>query len=68
MEKSINESVEQIEKILCKIKPEHAQIMKMRFVDDMTIDAIAKKINCSKQKVYQVISRACEDGKRCINN
>jgi RNA polymerase sigma factor (sigma-70 family) len=68
LEKSINESVEQVEKILCKIKPEHAQIMKMRFVDDMTIDAIAKKINCSKQKVYQVISRACEDGKRCINN
>jgi predicted DNA-binding protein YlxM (UPF0122 family) len=33
----------------------------------MTIDAIAKSINCSKQKVYQVISRACEESKRCIN-
>lgn len=66
-ENSVDESVEQVQKILSKIKPEHAEIMKMRFVEDMTIDAIAKTINCSKQKVYQVISRACEEGKRCIN-
>jgi RNA polymerase sigma factor (sigma-70 family) len=67
VEDHLNEVVEQAEKILSKIRPEYAQIMKMRFIEDMTIDAIAKRINCSKQKVYQVISRACEESKRCIN-
>jgi predicted DNA-binding protein YlxM (UPF0122 family) len=36
-------------------------------MEDMSIEKIADDLRCSKQKVYQIISKACFDGKKCMD-
>jgi RNA polymerase sigma factor (sigma-70 family) len=58
---------EAVSKVMSSLKPEYALIMKMRFMEDMSIEKIAESLRCSKQKIYQIISKACCDGKKCMN-
>jgi RNA polymerase sigma factor (sigma-70 family) len=58
---------EAVSKVMSSLKPEYALIMKMRFMEDMSIEKIAENLHCSKQKIYQIISKACCDGKKCMN-
>jgi len=66
-DKSDEENSELFSKIMASLRPEYAKIMKMRFMEDMSIDSIAEKLHCSKQKIYQIISKACCEGKKCMN-
>ena len=58
---------EVVSKVMTSLKPEYAMIMKMRFMEDMSIEKIAESLHCSKQKIYQIISKACNDGKKCMS-
>lgn len=65
-DENAEEIIELIDSVLNKIKPEHANILRMRFIEEMSIEQIAGCIGCSKQKIYQIISKACSECKRCI--
>ena len=67
LDKPKSEFKELVSKIMTSLKPEYAMIMRMRFMEDMSIEKIADDLRCSKQKVYQIISKACFDGKKCMD-
>jgi len=64
-DKSSAESLDTIQKIIASLSKDEIRILNLRFVDNESVNNIAKNLNISEQKVYSIIREA---KLKCINS